>query len=182
VTAAPITIHVVRVTRPHRSGCIDPELREILASHLGAPPDIVVDDRGKPSLRDGRLAFSLAHTETLAIVAVSAVGPLGVDIERITRMGAIGGARHHAALARRYFTADEAAAVASAPESFYRLWTRKEAWVKAQGGGLAIPLDTVDLRGDVAGWFIDDLDVDAEHAAAIARPGSLSPIVYTPRR
>jgi 4'-phosphopantetheinyl transferase len=165
-----IIIHRIALAQPHRSGCADAELANILAGYLGEPPVIVTDARGKPHVAGDRIAFNLSHSEAMAIVAVSSVGPLGVDLEYRGR------ARDTAALARRYFTPAEAALVAADPDVFYRIWTRKEAWVKAQGSGLAIPLDTVDVSGTVAGWLLEDIAIAPDYAAAVARPGGRASI------
>jgi 4'-phosphopantetheinyl transferase len=160
-----IVIHRIDLALPHRSGCADRELATILAGYLGEPPVIVTDAHGKPHVAGDRIAFNLSHSEALAIVAVSREGPLGVDLEYRGRP------RDTAALARRYFTAAEAALVAADPDAFYRIWTRKEAWVKAQGAGLAIPLDTVDVSGAMADWLLEDVAIAPDYAAAVARPG-----------
>ncbi|MGJ3560833.1 4'-phosphopantetheinyl transferase superfamily protein [Streptomyces sp. INA 01156] len=92
----------------------------------------------------------------------------GADVERVRPVAA-------AKIARRYFPAEEAAAVAArpvrtAPELFFRLWVRKEASVKAWGGrlvqGLRTPVcptarewpcDVTTLGGDGRSWRVRDL-------------------------
>lgn len=89
---------------------------------------------GKPEVPG--LEFNLSHSGGLALLAVSGWRPVGVDVERV-RPGLPA-----AALAARFFRPEEAALVASAPpalraQAYLRLWTRKEACVKAAGGLLA---------------------------------------------
>lgn len=90
---------------------------------------------GKPFLKDLPLAFSLSHAGHFAACAVSS-SPLGVDIES---------ARCTMALAERHFHPDELSYLnslpaASQPDALLRLWTAKEAFLKALGRGLSLPL------------------------------------------
>ncbi len=84
--------------------------------------------------------FNVTHTEGVVVLAVAQGTPVGVDVERIDRPSNFEG------LARRFFAPEEAAAIEAADEArrgalFYRIWTLKEAYVKAIGKGLAHPLD-----------------------------------------
>jgi 4'-phosphopantetheinyl transferase len=167
---APIDVYPFVLDVPHRPGCADRQLHRVLARYVEHPVTIVLGEHGKPALEDGRLAFNVTHSGSLALIAVSHEGPLGVDVE-VHRV-----IDHVAQLAKRYFTPAEAELVAADPSAFFRLWTRKEAWIKAQGGGLTIPLDTVDVSGDTTGWFIEDLSIAPGYSAAIARPGSRAPV------
>lgn len=93
-----------------------------------------------PEIQSGRWHFNVTHTEGVVVLAVSEGSPVGVDVERIDRPSNFEG------LARRFFAPEEAAVIAAAEESqraalFYRIWTLKEAYVKAIGKGLAHPLD-----------------------------------------
>ena len=84
------------------------------------------------------------------LIAIARGQPLGVDIERIDRDVDVGG------LSRRFFAVAEADALDALPETlraeaFVRLWTCKEAVLKALGEGLAFGLDRVALALDGAG-------------------------------
>ncbi len=116
-------------------------LRSLLAS-VGQYPAgewrFVSDERGKPEI-DPALASplrcNLSHSRGLVAAAVSYRHDVGVDVERIDRAPRFGD------LARRYFSADEVALVRSdaadgGREAFFRLWTLKEAFIKATGEGL----------------------------------------------
>jgi 4'-phosphopantetheinyl transferase len=89
----------------------------------------------------GRLHFNVSHTEGVVVLALAEGSPVGVDVERIDRPSDFEG------LARRFFAPEEAEAVAACADEneraalFYRIWTLKEAYVKAIGKGLAHPLD-----------------------------------------
>ncbi len=118
-------------------------LRQVLAGHLGLDGfghEFEVGPRGKPSLprafAAGGLEFSLSHTHGLALIAVSRVGAVGVDVERVVDTVDVHG------LAASVFAEPECRRLAgldaaAARRGFFRLWVRKEAYVKARGIGLA---------------------------------------------
>lgn len=97
---------------------------------------------GKPQLSGQSVPqFSLSHSSHWAVCALSDT-PVGVDVE---------GPRCTPAIARRFFHPDELPDFASLPETEWRdqlnrLWTAKEAFTKALGGGLTVPLDSFLVR------------------------------------
>ncbi|RKN12856.1 4'-phosphopantetheinyl transferase family protein [Streptomyces radicis] len=127
-------------------------LRDILGRYLGIAPTAVrlaLGRHGKPYL-DGhsRLAFNLSHTTGAALIAVALPGPVGVDIEADR-----GGDERHLALAERWFSPRESAAVRAAlrrgrPSPFPAYWTCRESYAKAMGHGLAHPMDRYEIRLD----------------------------------
>jgi 4'-phosphopantetheinyl transferase len=117
-------------------------LRYILAAQTGLDPASItyaLSDRGKPFLAGGGPQFNLSHAGDGVLVAVCAGAPVGVDLEPLRPLA---GAE---ALVERFFAVEEGQAFLAWPpprraEAFFTIWTRKEAYVKALGGGLAIPL------------------------------------------
>ncbi len=106
------------------------------------------DERGRPQIsfpvRTG-LTFSLTHTGGLVAVAVGRDVEVGVDAEWLGRRQIARLDADLMALAERYFAPTEQAAVAAKgvaqrPEAFLRFWTLKEAYLKARGVGLTLPL------------------------------------------
>ena len=98
---------------------------------------------GKPQPRGGLSVqapfFNLSHSNGRAVMAVSRTPELGVDIEFTGRK------RRVAKIAHRYFADEEIRTLLALPDSaqqsrFYELWSLKEAYIKARGLGLAIPL------------------------------------------
>ena len=128
-------------------------VRAALAAATGASPaafGFTAGAHGKPQARlDGRpagVAFNLSHTEGLVGVAVAPELPLGFDIEPMTRRAPL-------EIARRYFSASETAwleglAAPARGEAFFRLWTLKEAFIKATGKGLTQDLASFWFRVD----------------------------------
>jgi 4'-phosphopantetheinyl transferase len=124
-------------------------LREILAGVIGGDPaalTFVTGAAGKPALAgiSAAPAFNLSHTEDFAALAVCRMPDLalGIDVERIRPI--------ERDIARRFFSPAEVVALEALPdearmETFYRIWTRKEAFVKATGDGLGFPLDAFDV-------------------------------------
>jgi 4'-phosphopantetheinyl transferase len=133
------------------------------------------------------LHFNVAHTRGLVVMAVGAMPELGVDVERIDP-----GVR--LAVARRYFSAPEVAALDSLPPEerprrFQRLWTLKEAYLKAIGTGISGGLGVMSFhfedgirfeREDDAGagsWQFREFEIGAEYLAAVAaRPIEDAPL------
>lgn len=136
---------------------------------------------GRPSVAAppaARIDFNVTHSRGLILIALSRDAAVGVGIE------AIDPAIEALELSQRNFAPDEQHAIASAPDEatrariFFRLWTRKEAVLKAHGGGLLLGLDSfsvleqaAELRvhcGGAQPWFVRDLDVPPGFSAALA--------------
>jgi 4'-phosphopantetheinyl transferase len=126
-------------------------LRSLLAGYLRLRPEDVrfsYTSYGKPLLADEHRAsgvrFNLAHSHGLALLAVTLGREVGVDLEHVR--GNIEGEQ----LAERFFSPCEIADLFALPpelrrEAFFRCWTRKEAYIKANGQGLSLPLDQFDV-------------------------------------
>lgn len=137
-------------------------LRGLLARYLGQPAseiNFTYSAYGKPRLADGPdLQFNLSHAGGYALYGFTANPTIGVDLEVIDPTIEV------ATLAARFFSPAEATSVLSLPAddqpaAFFRTWTRKEAFIKAHGAGLSLPLDqfgvTVDLDAPVRMQRID---------------------------
>lgn len=114
-------------------------LRELLGAHLGIDPADVALTAGttKPALAGRELEFNVAHTDGLALIAVATVA-VGVDVERVEPVAA----DEFADLVEFVLTYGERDEIDRLPEpervsAYYRVWTRKEAYVKATGEGIA---------------------------------------------
>jgi 4'-phosphopantetheinyl transferase len=126
-------------------------LRSVLAAYLARSAEaveFVLSPSGKPGLsppgNPTGLRFNLAHSENFAAIAVSKSCDVGVDIEQVRP---IPDARD---LVSRFFSQSESVAFHSLPEdqrsaAFFNLWTRKEAWLKATGEGIAHLLNQVEV-------------------------------------
>jgi 4'-phosphopantetheinyl transferase len=126
-------------------------LREILGRYLELEPDRVrfgYGLHGKPSLAmecGGKgLRFSLSHSHDQVLYAVTCGREVGIDLERIRPD------RSHGLIAQRCFSHRELAVLSGLPVrqrsvAFYAGWTRKEAYLKAKGNGLSIPLRQVEV-------------------------------------
>lgn len=129
-------------------------LRQILGRYLGIEPSAIrfaYNNWGKPELDLGDRAgfhFNLSHSAGEALLAISPHAELGVDIEEIRPL--------QEDVASHFFSSCECVALAALPDAerlagFYRCWTRKEAFVKAHGAGLSVPLDGFDVSLNVEG-------------------------------
>ncbi len=113
---------------------IDP--REwIFSTNAYGRPDVV-----NAQARDAGLSFNISHTHNLIVLGVTRRRALGVDVENVrAREVSID-------IADRYFAPREVAALAATPPHqqqyrFFEYWTFKEAYIKARGMGLSLPLD-----------------------------------------
>lgn len=163
--------------------------RFILASYLGiAATDVhfELNDYGKPLLRSASTpVFSLSHSHEKALFAIASEGEIGVDIERHREL-------RHADLAKRFFSPIERDAlellVAEIKiEGFFSCWARKEAYIKAKGLGLSIPLHAFSVEAsphlpaaliesqfapaDAERFQFWDLPIAEGYAAALAYSG-----------
>ena len=119
-------------------------LRQLLGRYLDQAPDAVAFSRGahgKPFLQKGGLHFNVSHTHELALYAIARNREVGIDVEWPRPQVA------HEQIAARFFSLEEQEALAQVPDeerraAFYNIWTRKEAYVKARGDGIAAGLGT----------------------------------------
>ena len=126
-------------------------LRALLGRYLQEDPralEFTYAPHGKPAVggvfAGTGLEFNLAHCEELALIAITRTGALGVDLERVRKLD------EAEALVDRFFSPRESAAFRALPEdqkpmAFFNLWTRKEAWLKATGEGIAHSLHRVEV-------------------------------------
>jgi 4'-phosphopantetheinyl transferase len=176
-------------------------LRLLLAHYLGRPPNeiqLICRPKGKPILRDSsQIDFNASHSGQMALYAFTVGCELGIDVEQLRKLD------DAESIAARFFSTAEASELLSlTPEqrgpAFFRCWTRKEAYVKAVGDGLAIPLNRFQVTllpgiparfvqlasdmGTAADWTLDHLELAPGYLGALAyrdsrRPTAIHPIV-----
>lgn len=150
---SPGEIHLHWIARPPGSG--RQQLKKVLAPYLGVAWQTVgicqVDASSKPFLTDaGDIRFNWSHSAEWALVAVGHGLEVGVDLESRNR------AVRALALAKRFFADSEFRFLCDLPETqrataFFRLWTGKEAVLKALGRGISDGLDRVELTVSASG-------------------------------
>ena len=126
-------------------------LRSILSRYLTITPGhlrFYYNQYGKPSLApefsSTLLNFNLSHSGSMALFAITRNMEIGVDIERVRSDF------EYEKIAERFFSSNEVTILNTIPaekklEAFYHCWTRKEAYLKAQGKGLSLPLDSFNV-------------------------------------
>jgi 4'-phosphopantetheinyl transferase len=162
-------------------------LRLLLGSYLELPAREILfsyTKNGKPGIvgQQGRnVEFNVSHTKGMAILGFTRGCRIGVDVEGIRTDF------QTSEIAERFFSFAEREALREiAPEhrhqAFFRIWTRKEAYIKALGEGLSHPLHQFDVSlGDAARlistrpdatqaqrWWLENVTVSADFAAAVA--------------
>jgi 4'-phosphopantetheinyl transferase len=126
-------------------------LRIILGSYVDSDPTELTfqySEKEKPSLcaphSTSSVEFNVSHSGSVAMLAFARGRALGVDVEQLRDNF------HQEAIARRFFSeAEQRELAALAPSQrdhgFFRCWTRKEAYIKARGAGLSLPLSEFDV-------------------------------------
>ncbi|MFQ5654391.1 MAG: 4'-phosphopantetheinyl transferase family protein [Planctomycetota bacterium] len=126
-------------------------LRALLGRYLERDPgdvELAIGEHGRPRLAagpaEGPISFNLSHSGGLALYAFARERTVGIDIENVRPTV------DHQGVAARSFSAAERAVLSALPEderlaAFFRCWTRKEAYLKAKGGGISLRLDGFDV-------------------------------------
>lgn len=155
-------------------------LRALLAGRLGCPPGevrLTCNEFGKPRLASGELRFNVSHAGDVTLFAIAEGVEVGCDIEwRDDRL-------HVEAITEGFFAPAEREAIRRLPQrsraqGFFNAWTRKEAFMKARGLGLSLPLDAVEVslvpgepavfRRGGTGWSLHAFEpVPGLHAAVV---------------
>lgn len=168
-------------------------VRSVLSSYTGADPlswRFGVGEHGRPFI-DGpaEFDFNLSHCEGMIACLVANAPMLGVDVEFMPRRGKLDDVAEH------YFAAPECAALRAVPEAekrrrFFTYWTLKEAYIKARGTGLALPLDAfwfdveaekpaisfdARIEDDPAAWRFESLVLSEDHLCGIALKSEQAP-------
>ena len=163
-------------------------LRILLGAYAGLAPEAVTfsyTEHGKPSLnteQNERVEFNLSHSGEIALLAFARGRAVGVDVERIREN------LDPEKIARRFFSRREQDELSALPPSercvgFFRCWTRKEAYIKARGAGLSLPLHGFDVSlkagdqnalldarsgdTDITQWRLGELAVRNGYVAAL---------------
>jgi 4'-phosphopantetheinyl transferase len=163
-------------------------LRMILGSYLDICPDRVqfsYGSHGKPEvsgLAGNQLSFNLTNSGDLVLAAISNGRHIGIDLEKLDpAVQAIN-------IATQWFAQNELASIAAVPMEyrsalFFELWTRKEAFVKALGGGLSIPLNQFDVTGWRDGFLCraEGFQGDWFIRSFVPKPGYIAAVVVDTR-
>jgi len=156
------------------------------------------DEYGKPEIASysghSELRFNLAHTRGLVAAAVTSHGRVGIDVEKIDR------AKSDFAVAEEFFAPAELGLLRQVPDAdwpiwFFRLWTLKEAYIKAIGTGISTPLQSFafafdpirisfasSATGQTKDWHFAIVPTTSQHilSVAVQRPAG-GAIRVTPR-
>ena len=174
-------------------------LRFLLAGYLGRHPREIAFNygrRGKPELQHrSRLRFNLSHSGLVTLYAFTLDCEIGLDIEQMRELP------DHDAIATRFFSAGEVTELRALDPrerltAFFRCWTRKEAYIKAVGDGLAIPLHqfqvtllpgvpasllkTAGPSASLETWTLHHLEPAPGYVGALAYPDGLRQVTIHP--
>lgn len=138
---------------------------------------------GKPAVLNSSLEFSLSHSAEIILIAVADGHSIGVDVEHIRADF------DYKSIVSQYFSAREKSTLSSLPpdrqrETFFAIWTRKEAAMKMFGQGVSLLEQVEVLAADGSfnlaqrDWAVYPIDVGAEYAASLAIAGQIDRIEY----
>lgn len=171
-------------------------LRTLLSDYLNTSAcriHFLYNDFGKPFLGVGEcgdIQFNLSHSDGIAVYVFTQGQEAGIDIERIRPI------ENQQQIIQRYFAPAEQLFFATVPpqskdEAFFRLWTRKEAYVKALGLGMSLPFDRFSVvspgaqpflvmcqqshHSDNRHWAVQDVEVKSGFTCALAVEGLAMP-------
>lgn len=177
-------------------------LRVVLSYYLDFPPEKIVfkyTDEGKPVLasktmgrrRKSELNFNLSHSNDLALYAITVGREVGVDVEQVMPVPEL-----EIIVEQNFSPAEFDDFKSISPEkkleAFYRHWTRKEAYAKAIGKGLSIPLDSLGVSleprspipftrlhtapSGISDWVLHDLCPSLGYIGSLAFKGPDAPV------
>jgi 4'-phosphopantetheinyl transferase len=167
-------------------------LRQILSNYFNTDPTEFIFSYGeneKPHLfipENTPFQFNLSHSHEMAVYAFTLDHAIGVDIEKIQP-------DYNLDVAQRYFsTRENADMLRLSPQDripcFYRIWSRKEAIIKAIGKGLSMPLPSFSVSAsnitevivleDNQHFTLAPILIDAGYQSAVATKQSVKKIIY----
>ncbi|CAN5216070.1 4'-phosphopantetheinyl transferase superfamily protein [soil metagenome] len=171
-------------------------LRQILEEYTQCPAQqlcFAYGRRGKPSLPGSAFQFNMSHSGGLAAIAITSGRAIGIDLEHARSIP-----DWHRVMTC-CFSNREQAAILELPEEqqlagFFTCWTRKEAYVKATGDGLSIPLErftvavepnshpclleVLDQPSDTTRWHFTNLPVADDYIGVVAHDGPIGSVVH----
>ncbi len=175
-------------------------LREILAAYIGIEPisvDFKTNIYDKPFLvkHPGQpdIYFNLSHSLEIAVIGIANSRRIGVDIEWVKPR------KDHMKIAGRYFSPGEIATLKRkknehSNQAFIQLWAGKEAFIKARGDGMSLPLNQfeleglidhpgkkgckIELPGDKTPWFVYQIKPITGYLGAVAVEGEIRDVQY----
>jgi 4'-phosphopantetheinyl transferase len=148
-----------RIEHGHAWAFFHTAMRDILSRYVGLPAEVIefaLDPKKKPYIKNkiaSSLNFNLSHSGHFALLAISTLAPIGVDIEVIKEIPDADN------VARQFFSKRENGQLAKISkgkfsQNFYQVWTAKEAVIKANGWGMSAPLDAFDVKVESCSeWF-----------------------------
>lgn len=167
-------------------------LRLILGQYLTRAPqaiEIATTPTGKPFIPNCDLQFNLSHSDDRALYAIGFQTPVGVDLEKIR-------SHYSEAVAERFFSPEEYQHLSQLPAEqkqpqFFKIWTGKEALVKALGEGLGFPLSSFTIpdqgliktirlenQGHSQVWYLEHLALFQGYQAAFVTQQKMSQLSF----
>jgi 4'-phosphopantetheinyl transferase len=140
--------------------------------------DLMYTEFGRPYYNQA-FDFNISHTKNIAVCATTPTGKVGIDIEKIKPITIED--------LKEYFTVDEMEAINISSDkniSFYKTWTKKEAFIKAVGKGLNIDLSLADTMKNVVAnegklYYLYEVTIENAYACCVCSTGKEDVITTT---
>ena len=128
----------------------------------------------KPYLEDSAIQFNISHSKELIVCAITSLGDVGVDVEKINELNIDDFKDQFSSLEYRRMRNSK-----NALESFYHHWTQKEAIVKAHGSGLNIPLNSFEINNNTTiienkQYFLKEIVLNSQYKCNVATHNIIS--------
>lgn len=169
-------------------------LRRILNLYTAILPEDIefkVGHRGKPFLKNNLfdLQFNVSHSHDMAIYAITTHSEIGIDIEKMEP-------HFNEDLAKRFFSEREYTELIKLPAkdqipAFYRIWSGKEAIIKALGEGLYFPIADFSLdlsknkqavelnhQGNTYIYYLENFSVNPEYQSSFATSEKINNVIH----
>ena len=104
-------------------------LKKRALEYIGITKDILYTDKGKPYIDGNSAGISVTHDECVTAVLITPFEPIGIDIEKIKET-------YSARVCDNFFSEQEKNSVVTSKD-FYKIWCKKESYVKMTGEGIA---------------------------------------------
>lgn len=168
-----------RKTKAERFSFIDDKKRCILAEVLLNKGlkyfnindyELVYNENNKPYIKDSNIYFNISHSGNYVVVIISDI-EIGIDIQKIQDL--------KLNIAERFFHKNEYKKIIDEKdinkqtELFYIYWTMKEAYTKAIGKGLAIPLNSFDVTDSNFDYYFQEIEIDDNYKCFVCSENEL---------
>jgi 4'-phosphopantetheinyl transferase len=136
-------------------------------------------DYGKPYLEENNLRFNISHSGTKVVCAFASFSTIGIDLEEVKPLSMVDFINQFTDYEWKQINASEDTLL-----EFYKLWTGKEAVIKAEGKGLSIPLQSISIQENKViltqnTWHLKQIDLFKNYMLHVAHKNETTQRINT---